>query len=52
MQSAALKLNCLLENLEEEDYDKAVSYIEYLVNVRKKEKNHSFYEAYTACMAS
>lgn len=38
MQSTALKLNYLLENLEEEDYDKAISYIEFLVNTRKKEK--------------
>lgn len=38
MQSMALKLNNLLENLDEEDYDKAVSYIEFLVNTRKKEK--------------
>lgn len=38
MQSTALRINQLLENLEEEDYDKAVSYIEFLVNARKKEK--------------
>ena len=38
MQATALKLNQLLNNLEEEDYDKAVSYIEFLVNSRKKEK--------------
>lgn len=38
MQSAALYLNNLLENLEQEDYDKAVSYIEFLVSNRKKEK--------------
>ena len=37
MQSTALRINQLLENLEE-DYDKAVSYIEFLVNARKKEK--------------
>lgn len=36
MQSAALKLNHLLENLEKEDYDKAISYIEFLVSTRKK----------------
>lgn len=36
MQSTVLKLNSLLENLEEEDYEKAVSYIEFLVNTRKK----------------
>lgn len=35
MQSAAIRLNSLLENLEEEDYDKAVSYIEFLVTRRK-----------------
>jgi len=34
----ALKINHLLEDLEEEDYDKAVSYIEFLVSVRKREK--------------
>lgn len=39
MQSMALKINHLLEDLEEEDYDKAVSYIEFLVSVRKREKN-------------
>ena len=38
MQVTALKINQLLNNLEEEDYDKAVSYIEFLVNSRKKEK--------------
>ena len=38
MQSMALKINHLLEDLEEEDYDKAVSYIEFLVSVRKREK--------------
>ena len=37
MQSAAVKLNSLLENLEEEDYDKAVSYIELLVSRRKEQ---------------
>ena len=39
MQSIALKLNHLLENLEKDDYDKAVSYIEFLASARKKEKN-------------
>lgn len=34
MQSTAIKLNSLLENLEEEDYNKAVSYIEFLVTRR------------------
>ena len=38
MQSMALKINHLLEYLEEEDYEKSVSYIEFLVSVRKKEK--------------
>lgn len=38
MRSMDLKINHLLENLEDEDYDKAVSYIEFLVNARKKEK--------------
>lgn len=38
MQSIALKLNHLLENLEEDDLDKAVSYIEFLASARKKEK--------------
>ena len=37
MQSMALKINHLLETLEEEDYDKAVSYIEFLANARKRE---------------
>ncbi len=37
MQSAAVKLNALLENLAEEDYDKAVSYIEFLIEKRKKQ---------------
>ena len=38
MQSASIKINHLLENLDEEDYDKAVSYIEFLVEVRNREK--------------
>lgn len=38
MQSMALKINHLLEGLEEEDYDKAVSYIEFLASTRKREK--------------
>ena len=38
MQSMVLKINHLLEDLEEEDYDKAVSYIEFLVRVREREK--------------
>lgn len=36
MQSVAIKLNDVLETLDEEDYDKAVSYIEFLVTNRKK----------------
>ncbi len=39
MQSAAVKLNSLLENLEEEDYNKAVSYIELLVSRRKEQRS-------------
>ena len=31
-------MNHLLESLDEEDYDKAVSYIEFLVEVRNREK--------------
>ena len=38
MQSASIKINHLLESLDEEDYDKAVSYIEFLVEVRNTEK--------------
>ena len=38
MQSASIKINHLLESLDEEDYDKAVSYIECLVEVRNREK--------------
>ena len=38
MQSMALKINHLLEDLEEEDYDKAVSYIEFLISVRKEKE--------------
>ncbi len=37
MQHAMLKINHLLENLEEEDFGKAVSYIEFLISARKKE---------------
>lgn len=39
MQSMALRINHLLEDLEEEDYDKAVSYIEFLASARKKAGN-------------
>lgn len=38
MQAAAIKIHHLLEKLEQEDYDKAVSYIEFLVDTRKKAK--------------
>ena len=38
MQSASIKINHLLESLDEEHYDKAVSYIEFLVEVRNREK--------------
>lgn len=38
MQYASIKINHLLESLDEEDYDKAVSYIEFLVEVRNREK--------------
>lgn len=37
MQAATVKLNNLLENLEEEDYNKAVSYIEFLISRRKEQ---------------
>lgn len=38
MQSMALKINHLLEDLDAEDYDKAVSYIEFLASTRKRQK--------------
>ncbi|MCI8766012.1 MAG: hypothetical protein HFG58_15950 [Lachnospiraceae bacterium] len=38
MQAAAIKIHHLLEKLEQEDYDKEVSYIEFLVDTRKKAK--------------
>lgn len=38
MQPAVLKIDHLLEKLEKEDYEKAVSYIEFLIDSRKKEK--------------
>ncbi len=38
MQSASLKINHLLESLDEEDYNKAVSYIEFLVEVKNRQK--------------
>ena len=37
MLSTAQNLNHLLQNLDKEDYDKAISYIEFLVSKRKKE---------------
>lgn len=36
MPSTAMKLNKLLENLDEEDFNKAISYIEFLVSRRKE----------------
>lgn len=45
MQSTTMKLNNLLENLEEDDYNKAVSYIESLINRRKEQvSNKKFTE--------
>lgn len=38
MRSTAVPLNDLLQNLEKEDYDKAVSYIEFLVSSRKNKR--------------
>lgn len=38
MQSANTKINRLLESLDEEDYDKAVSYIEFLIEVSNRNK--------------
>lgn len=38
MQSMPLKINHLLDKLEAEDYDKVVSYIEFLAINRKREK--------------
>lgn len=37
MLSTAQNLNHLLQNLDKEDYDKAISYIEFLASKRKKE---------------
>lgn len=37
MQAIAVKLNNLLKDLDEEDYDKVVSYVEFLVSRRKKQ---------------
>ncbi len=37
MLSTAQNLNHLLQNLDKEDYDKAISYIEFLASRRKKE---------------
>lgn len=41
MQATAKKLYYLLEHLEEEDYGKAVSYLEFLIDTRKKEQASS-----------
>ena len=38
MNSATLKINHLLENLDEKDYDRVVSYIKFLIDSRKKEE--------------
>lgn len=38
MNSATLNINHLLEDLDEKDYDRAVSYIKFLIDSRKKEK--------------
>lgn len=36
MRFTSMKLNDLLENLEEEDYNKAVSYIEFLISQKNR----------------
>jgi hypothetical protein len=36
MATTAMKLNSLLDNLEEEDYNTAISFIQYLSESRKK----------------
>lgn len=38
MRSKNLKINQLLENLEDENYNKAVSNIEFLVNAQKQNR--------------
>jgi len=52
MRSVGLKINHLLESLNEEDYDKVVSYIEFLVESRNKKsvKNQTEVEAIIASL--
>lgn len=52
MRSVSLKINHLLESLNEEDYDKVVSYIEFLVESRNKKsvKNQTEVEAIIASL--
>lgn len=52
MRSVNLKINHLLESLNEEDYDKVVSYIEFLVESRNKKsvKNQTEVEAIIASL--
>lgn len=38
MQSASMRINHLLEHLEEEDYDRVISYIEFLIDSKRKEQ--------------
>lgn len=52
MRSVSLKINHLLESLNEEDYDKVVSYIEFLVESRNKKsvKNQTEVKAIIASL--
>lgn len=52
MRSVSLKINHLLESLNEEDYDKVISYIEFLVESRNKKsvKNQTEVEAIIASL--
>lgn len=52
MQPVSLRINHLLESLNEEDYDKVVSYIEFLVESRNKKsvKNQTEVEAIIASL--
>lgn len=52
MQPVSLRINHLLESLDEEDYDKVVSYIEFLVESRNKKsvKNQTEVEAIIASL--
>lgn len=38
MHSTTLEINHLLESLDEEDYGRAISYIKFLIDSKKKEK--------------